>query len=184
MFPPLRYIATNILLCYRIFNLNFARIIRSLPAIFFALCLLTACQESAEESHSQLTPTKSHRSVKEKTVIVPPEVSRRWSAVRVVVLDKSRGIENIYSIPIGSAFKVPSSSLTIAVEAFLPAFIMQGTSITTSSNELLNPGVKVRITENATPIFEGWLFSKFPNTHAVTHPKYGFSLLGVVPVKK
>jgi hypothetical protein len=70
------------------------------------------------------------------------------------------------------------------VEAFLPAFTMEGTTITTSSIELVNPGAKVSISENRTSVFQGWLFLKFPNTHAVTHPKYGFSLIGVVPAGK
>jgi hypothetical protein len=100
------------------------------------------------------------------------------------VIDKTRGTENIYTIPIGTSFTVPSSSLNIHVEAFLPSFTMEGTTITSSSNELLNPGAKVRIRENGAPVFQGWLFSKFPNTHAVTNPKFGFSLIGVVPVRK
>ena len=117
-------------------------------------------------------------------MIVPPEVFRRWKAVKLAVIDKNRGTENIYIVPIGSTFTVPSSALTITVEAFLPAFTMEGTTITTSSNELVNPGAKVRISENGSTVFQGWLFSKFPNTHAVTHPKFGFSLIGVVPVAK
>ncbi len=122
--------------------------------------------------------------MKEKKVVVPPDVSRRWAAVKLAVIDKTRGTENIYVIPIGSPITIPSSELTIFVEAFLPAFIMEGTTITSSSIELVNPGAKVRISENDTSIFQGWLFSKFPNTHAVTHPKYGFSLIGVVSVPK
>ncbi len=131
-----------------------------------------------------LLPSASHRTVKEKTIIVPSEVSRRWKAIKLAVIDKTRGTENIYLVPVGSPFKVPSTTLTITVEAFLPAFTMEGATITTSSNEPINPGAKVRISENGTSIFQGWLFLKFPNTHAVTHPKYGFSLIGVVPVLK
>ena len=145
---------------------------------------MTACQEQAEKPHDNLKPSTSHRTVKEKTVIVPPEVSRRWKAVKLAVIDKTRGTENIYTVPIGSQYTIPSSALTINVEAFLPAFTMEGTTITTSSNELLNPGAKVRISVSGTPVFQGWLFSKFPNTHAVAHPRFGFSLIGVVPVKK
>jgi len=152
--------------------------------MFFAAYLLTACQEQSERSHDKLKPSTSHRSVKEKTVIVPPEVLQRWKSVKLAVIDKIHGTENIYIIPIRSPFKVPSSLLTIKVNDFLPAFTMEGTIITTSSNELLNPAVKIRVSENGTTIFQGWLFSRFPNTHAITHPKYGFSLIGVVPVKK
>ena len=150
----------------------------------FSVPVLSFSQENTEKPHGNLRPTNSHRTVKEKTVIVPPEVLRRWKAVKIVVIDKTRGTENIYDVRIGSTFKIPSSALTITLEAFLPAFIIEGTTITTSSNELVNPSAKVRISENNTPVFQGWLFSKFPNTHAVSHPKFGFSLIGVGPVRK
>jgi hypothetical protein len=152
--------------------------------MFFTVSVLASCQENSEEPKSNLKPSTSHQTVKEKTIIVPPEVSRRWKAVKLAVIDKTRGTENIYIIPIGTTFTVPSSALNISVDTFLPAFTMEGATITTSSNELINPGTKVRISENGNPVFQGWLFSKFPNTHAVTHPKYGFSLIGVVPVSR
>ena len=159
-----------------------ARIVHLSIFIFFSACILTSCQERAEKLDDNLKPSISHRMVGEKTVIVPSDVSRRWKAVKLAVIDKTHGTENIYVVPIGVPFAVPSSPLTITVEAFLPAFTMEGATITTSSNELVNPGAKVRIKESGAPVFQGWLFSKFPNTHAVTHPKYGFSLIGVVPV--
>ena len=117
-------------------------------------------------------------------VVVPPEVAQRWKAVKLAVIDKIRGTENIYVVPIGLPYTFPSSSLTITVEAFLPAFTMDGMTITSSSNELINPSAKVRISESGTPIFQGWLFSKFPNRYAVAHPKFGFSLIGVVQAHK
>jgi hypothetical protein len=159
-----------------------ARIVQLLVFIFFPASVLSASQELTENPLSNLKPSSSHRTVREKTVIVPPEVSRRWKAVKLAVIDKTRGTENIYVVPIGSPFTFPSSALTITVEAFLPAFTMEGTTITSSSNELINPSAKIRISENGTPIFQGWLFSKYPNRYAVSHPKFGFSLIGVVPV--
>ena len=149
----------------------------------FILCsipALSASQEPSENVFGTLKPGISHRTLKEKTVIVPPGVSLHWKAVKLAVIDKTRGTENIYVVPIGKPFTVPSSGLTIFVEAFLPAFTMEGVTITSSSNELVNPSAKVRISANGAPVYQGWLFSKFPNTHAVTHPKFGFSLIGVV----
>ncbi|OGU17102.1 MAG: hypothetical protein A2076_10315 [Geobacteraceae bacterium GWC2_53_11] len=153
-------------------------------SVSFLASVLSACQERTEKPHDKLQPSTSHRTTKEKTVIVPPDVIRRWKAVRIAVIDKTRGTENIYVVPIGATFPVPSSALSITVEAFLPAFTMEGATITTSSNELVNPGAKVRISEHGSTVFQGWLFSKFPNTHAVTNPKYGFSLIGVVPASR
>jgi hypothetical protein len=149
--------------------------------ILFSVPALGASQERTENLLENVTLSTAHRTVKEKTIIVPPEVSRRWKAVKLVVLDKIRGTENIYVIPIGSQVTIPSSALTITVEAFLPAFTMEGRTITTSSNELVNPSAKIRISENGTPVFQGWLFAKFPNRQAVSHPKFGINLIGVVP---
>jgi len=125
-----------------------ARIVQLIAFTLFSVSSLGASQEPAENPFSNLKPSPSHRSVKEKTVIVPPEVARRWKAVKLAVIDKTRGTENIYVVPIGSPFTFPSSSLTITVEAFLPAFTMDGTTITSSSNELVNPSAKVRISES------------------------------------
>jgi hypothetical protein len=152
--------------------------------VFFSASVLGASQELTENPLNNLTPSSSHHAVKEKTIIVPPEVLRRWKAVKLAVIDKTRGTENIIVVPIGSLVVFPSSALSIYVEAFLPAFTMEGTIITSSSNELINPAAKVRISENGTPIFQGWLFSKFPNRYAVSHPKFGVSLFGVVPVHR
>jgi hypothetical protein len=105
----------------------------------------------------------------------------RWKAVKIAVIDKVRGTENIYVIPIGSSITIPAAKVIITVDAFLPAFITEGITITSSSNELVNPSAKVTITENGIELFQGWLFSKFPNTRALTHPRFGFSLIGVVP---
>ena len=30
-------------------------------------------------------------------------------------------------------------------------------------------------------IFKGWLFSLYPTTHAMEHPRYSFTLVGFVP---
>ena len=164
--------------------MNSARIVQlALPA-FLSGFVLIACQERTEKPLEHLKPRTSHRTVKEKTVIVPPEVLRRWKSVKLAVIDKARGTENIYVVPIGPQFRIPSSELVVTVEAFLPAFTMEGTTITTSSNELLNPAAKVQISENGTAVFKGWIFLNFPNTHAVTHPKFAFSLIGINPVGK
>ncbi|HBA71541.1 MAG TPA: DUF2155 domain-containing protein [Geobacter sp.] len=157
--------------------------INNLPFAFLAILLLAACQ-GQEQQPVALKPRISHKTASEKSVIVPPEVASSWKAVKIAVIDKTHATENIYTIPVGGVSRIPSSKLTISAEAFLPSFVIEGTVMTSSSNELKNPGVKVSISENGTPVFKGWLFSKYPATHAISHPKYGFTLVGVVPVPK
>jgi len=117
-------------------------------------------------------------------IVVPAYVAGKWKAVKIAVIDKSNVSQKVYTIPIGGKVAIPASDMVIRVETFLPAFIMEGSTLTSASNELTNPGVKVQITESGALIFDGWLFSKFPNTHAFMHPKYGFTLVAVVAADK
>jgi len=159
-----------------------ARLVIQSLFVLCALVLLAPHQGLADALPGNFRPTASHSTNIEKAIVVPPEVARRWRAIKIAVIDKTRGTENIYIIPVGIIYRVPSSTLTIVVDAFLPSFVMEGMTITSSSNEPFNPGAKVKISDNGTLVFQGWLFAKFPNTHAVTHPKYGFSLIGAVPM--
>ena len=152
-------------------------------ALLTALVVMMGCQQE-QPPPPKVDTAHSHSIKKEETIVIPPGVSEKWNAVRIAVVDKSNVSQKLYTIPIGSKLAIPSSTLVIEVVTFLPAFIMEGSVMTSSSNELKNPGVKVRITENGTVIFKGWLFSMFPKTHAFMHPKYGFTLVDVVPVRK
>jgi hypothetical protein len=152
--------------------------------MFVLVCSISVADARIEFLLTNLEPRASHRTVIEKTIVVPTYVLRHWKAVKLAVIDKTRGTENIYIVPIGSTLRIHPSALSISVKSFLPAFTMEGTTITSSSNELLNPAVLLQISENGDPVFQGWLFSNFPNTHAVSHPKYGFSLIGVVPLRR
>ena len=155
--------------------------------VLFALlslaCVMTGCQQE-QQTPLKVDTTHSHTTKKEAKVVIPPYVAEKWKAVRIAVIDKSKVSQKLYTIPIGGKFAVPASTLVIEVETFLPAFTMEGSVLTSSSNELKNPGAKVRITENGTVIFKGWLFSLFPKTHAFMHPKYGFTLVDVIPARK
>ena len=147
------------------------------------LSLLTGCQEPPPSSPNVET-AHSHSNKPETKIVVPREVADRWKAVKIAVIDKSSVTQKLYIIPIGGKLTIPSSTLTIEVEKFLPAFTMEGSVMTSSSNELKNPGAKVRITDNGSVIFSGWLFSLFPKTHAFMHPKYGFTLVDVLSAPK
>lgn len=112
---------------------------------------------------------------------MPDSVKGKWKAVKIAVTDKSGVKEHVFTIPIGGKITLPKTGMTIEVETFLPAFIMEGSVRTSSSNQLLNPGAKVLISESGTVIYKGWIFSRYPTTHAFTHPQYGFTLVDFIP---
>ena len=133
---------------------------------------------------SKVEVALSHPARRETAIVIPEAVKGQWKAVKIAVIDKSTGKSSIHTIPVGSKISLPSLSMTIHVEVFLPAFIKEGRKITSSSNMLKNPAAKVVIHEGAAVVFNGWLFSLFPNAHAFMHPRYGFTLVDVVPSKR
>ena len=78
---------------------------------------------------------------------------------------------SVYTVAIGSQFAIPDTNLAIKVENFLPHFTMAGAVRTSQSNEPKNPAARVRIYEDGKEIFNGWLFSLFPTTHAYAAPE-------------
>ena len=144
---------------------------------------LSGCQKE-QQPPPKVDAGSSHTTRKNSRIVVPPFVAGKWKAARIAVIDKTNVAQKVYTIPIGGKLNIPGSSMVVTVETFLPAFIMEGSTMTSASNDLTNPGVKVQITEKGAVIFKGWLFSKFPNTHAFMHPRYGFTLVDFVPTSR
>jgi hypothetical protein len=114
-------------------------------------------------------------------VVVPDSVKGKWKAVKVEVADKNTKRQQVYTIGVGDEFKLPDSDLTLKVEHFLPHFVMEGTTLTSQSNELINPAAQLSIREKGQEIYKGWLFGLYPATHAFQHPQYGFTLVDYLP---
>ena len=113
-------------------------------------------------------------------VVVPDGVKGKWKAVKIAVADKNAKKQRIYTIEIGSEFKLPDSNITLKVENFLPHFVMDGTTLTSQSNELANPAAQLVIREDGREIYKGWLFTLYPTTHAFQHPQYSFTLVDYI----
>ncbi|MBF0505237.1 MAG: DUF2155 domain-containing protein [Nitrospirae bacterium] len=112
----------------------------------------------------------------EKAIVVPDSVKGKWSKVILAVEDKGSGKTDEYTVNLKSEFKIPGSDLKIAVREFLPDFKMTEDTITSGSNELINPAVRVEIFEKDKSVFKGWLYEKFPSIHPFNHPKYAIML--------
>jgi hypothetical protein len=112
----------------------------------------------------------------ETTITIPDSVKDKWKGVVLVIEDKASKKTSELTANLNSDVKIPNSNLTVKVGDFLPEFKMAGLSITSLSNELNNPAVKVVVFEGDKEIFKGWLYSKFPTIHPFEHPKYGLLL--------
>lgn len=145
---------------------------------------VSGCSKREAQEKPQQTAQEKDTTVRQLTEVnVPKNVQGKWKSVKISILDKEINKEGTVVIEIGKTMKVNGTNLVIKVENFLPHFIMNGTTLTSSSNSPQNPAVQVKITENDREIFNGWLFTLYPNTHASEHPRYGFSLVDYTPTK-
>ena len=114
---------------------------------------------------------------------VPPEVEKAFSGVRIAWTDKASGKTGVIEVPLGGATPLPDPSLVVRADVFLPAFTMGGGAITSDGVEPSNPAARITVFEKGKEIFGGFIFSRFPDVHPFTHPKYGLHLEGGVPRK-
>ncbi len=155
----------------------------TLRCMLFALLVIAAagCSKKEEQKAENVGSTHGQVQRKESVVVVPDTVKGKWKAVKIAVTDKTANKETVYTMPLGADFPLPGSNMVVRVENFLPHFSMEGTTLTSQSNEPKNPAAQVRIMEGGKEVFKGWLFSLYPTTHAFQHPKYGFTLVDFVP---
>jgi len=143
--------------------------------------LFVGCGGKEEQKAGEAAPVSGHMAKKEAVVVVPDSVKGKWKAVKIAVTNKETSKETVYTVAIGSTLSIPNTGLSLKVENFLPHFMMEGTTLTSQSNEPKNPAAQIRIMEGGKEIFKGWLFSLYPTTHAFQHPKYGFTLVDFLP---
>ncbi|HEX9010724.1 MAG TPA: hypothetical protein VF804_10170 [Holophagaceae bacterium] len=116
----------------------------------------------------------------EPVIQIPEAVKARWKHMRIGVLDLAAKKEATYEVEAGRDFTIPGSDLTLRPLAIVPDFTMDAGVISSKSNEANNPAAQVILTEGGKPIFKGWLFARFPETHPFEHPKYALRLLEVL----
>jgi hypothetical protein len=109
-----------------------------------------------------------------RQIVVPEEVKAAWKSVVLQLADKGTGNTQDVTVSIGQSATV--EGLEITVENFLPHFSMGGGTISSASNETMNPAVQLVVTEGGAEVFSGWLFSLYPDAHPFEHEKYGLIL--------
>ena len=160
-------------------------------------CIVEGCdrkeQENATISQAPLLPSE-HPPINQSNTplvapirgdsptVVPEEVQGKWRAVRILVDDKINKVSEEYVVNLHDQLLLPRSNLMIKVGAFLPDLKIEDSIFTSTSNELNNPGVYLKIYEDQQLIFNGWLFSMFPTIHPFQHEQYRVLLKGAIAV--
>lgn len=147
--------------------------------LILLLAVISGCSRKEEQKKPKREAAPAHDTVvrKQTEVLVPDNVKGKWKSVKISIVNKENNKEGFVDIEIGKTMKVNGTDLTIKVENFLPHFVMDGTTLTSSSNIPKNPAAQINVTENGNEVFKGWVFTLYPNTHASQHSKYGFGLV-------
>jgi hypothetical protein len=112
---------------------------------------------------------------------VPPAVQEAYSGVRLRWKDSTDGKEGLIDVPLGGGTPLPDPTLVVRADVFLPAFTMGGGAITSDGIEQENPAARITVFEKGQEIFGGWIFTRFPEVHPFTHPRFSLLLEGGVP---
>ena len=111
---------------------------------------------------------------------VPPEVQAAYSGIKLRWKDASNGEEGVIDVPLGGGTPLPDPSLVVRADVFLPAFSMGGGVLTSDGVEPQNPAARITVFEKGREIFGGWIFTRFPDVHPFTHPRFKLLLEGGV----
>jgi hypothetical protein len=160
-------------------------------AAFAALLSLSACREKGRPD-PDIRMAVSHERMETESaggdagavptrLEVPPEVEQAYSGIRLRWTDASDGKEGVIDVPLGGGTPLPDPSLVVRAEVFLPAFSMGGGVLTSDGVEPQNPAARITVFEKGREIFGGWIFTRFPDVHPFTHPRFKLHLEGGVP---
>jgi Uncharacterized protein conserved in bacteria (DUF2155) len=144
------------------------------PNIRMAISHEPETQEGAGTETGGSVPTK---------LVVPPEVTAAFSAVRIGWKDTQTGKEGAVEVPIGGKATVPESDLEIRTDVFLPSFSMTTEEITSTGTDEQNPAARIAVVQGGKEVFAGWIFKRFPDVHPFQHPRFSLKLEGGVPRK-
>jgi hypothetical protein len=133
--------------------------------------------EPAEETASAAQPGNEAIPTR---LEVPPAVVEAYTGIRLRWTDASTGKEGVIEVPLGGATPLPDPSLVVRADVFLPAFTMGRGAITSDGVEEQNPAAKITVFEKDKAVFGGWIFTRFPDVHPFTHPRFHLRLEGGV----
>ncbi|MFQ5508378.1 MAG: DUF2155 domain-containing protein [Leptospirillia bacterium] len=131
---------------------------------------------------AQTGQTEGHaKAGKKRPTKVPDSVAGKWRAVTLIVLDRERSDATEITVPLKGEHTFGDGNMQVKVIEFLPDLRIDNNIYTSASNDPNNPAARVVITENGNELFDGWLFSEFPQLYGFQHARFGVTLKAGIP---
>jgi hypothetical protein len=92
-------------------------------------------------------------------VAIPDSVKGKWASATLAV--STGGAEEMRKVAIGDQVSVGKNQQLRLVH-YVPAYTSDFQTVTSSSNEEVNPAVQIQVLSNGQVVSEGWVFAKLP----------------------
>ena len=113
----------------------------------------------------------------DQTVDVPAYIKAKYKKVTMGVGDRKTLKVVEFEVKIGGEAKVPGTDYTIAVQSYLPHWMLSGKTVTSRDDKPIDPAVRATIKENGKVVFDGYIFQKH-KTPSFRTDKYAIGLIG------
>jgi len=114
-------------------------------------------------------------------VVVPDSVKGKWASATLSVT--ANGAEKEIKLAIGNKVSL-GKNLQLQLVHYLPAYTSDFQSVTSSSNEQVNPAVQVQAIANGQVVSEGWVFQNLPEFNSFSSEQIKVRLISAEPAKK
>lgn len=118
---------------------------------------------------------------KKLTVVVPDSVKGKWASAMLAVT--AEGAEKELKLAIGDKISL-GKNLQLHLVHYLPAYTSDFQTVTSSSNEQVNPAVQVQAISNGQVVAEGWIFQNLPEFNSFSSEQVKVRLISAERAQK
>lgn len=118
---------------------------------------------------------------KKLAVAVPDSVKGKWASATIAVTVD--GAEKEIKLAIGNKVSL-GKNLQLQLVHYLPAYTSDFQTVTSSSNEQINPAIQVQAISNGQVVSEGWIFQNLPEFNSFSSELVKVRLISAEPTKK
>lgn len=115
-------------------------------------------------------------------VVVPEAVKGKWTAVNIAITGPD-GKEREVRVPLGDRVAIDKTGSTLRVLTFLPSYTSDFQTVTSSSNEPVNPAIQVQLARRDEVLAEGWVFQNLPDFNSFSSDQVRVRLLSAEPAE-
>ncbi|MDO9188744.1 MAG: hypothetical protein Q8N54_01930 [Sulfurimicrobium sp.] len=118
---------------------------------------------------------------KKLAVAVPDSVKGKWASATLAVT--AGGLEKEIKLAIGDKVSL-GKNLQIQLLHYLPAYTSDFQTVTSSSNEQVNPAVQIQAISNGQVLTEGWIFQNLPEFNSFSSEQVKVRLISAERTQK